>query len=51
MRTIKYTAKFKRDYKRQRAGRYRTILDDALLEIVKLLGDDNLCRRETMTIP
>jgi len=40
MRTIKYTARFKRDYKRERAGRYGAKLDDALLEVVKLLADD-----------
>ncbi|MGB7553792.1 MAG: type II toxin-antitoxin system YafQ family toxin [Candidatus Korobacteraceae bacterium] len=40
MRTIRYTSRFKRDYKRERAGRYRTTLDDALLEIVNLLADD-----------
>jgi len=40
MRTIKYTARFKRDYKRERAGRYGATLDEALLEIVKLLADD-----------
>ncbi len=40
MRTISYTSRFKRDYKRECAGRYRTTLDDALLEIVNLLADD-----------
>ncbi len=40
MRTIKYTARFKRDYKRERAGRYRATLDDVLLEVVHLLADD-----------
>ncbi len=40
MRTIRYTTKFKRDYKRECAGRYRTTLNDALLEVVKLLADE-----------
>jgi mRNA interferase YafQ len=40
MRAIKYTARFKRDYKRERAGRYGARLDEALLEVVKLLATD-----------
>ena len=40
MRTTRYTARFKRDYKRECSGRYRTILDDALMEVVKQLADD-----------
>lgn len=40
MRAIKYTARFKRDYKRERAGRYGTKLDEVLLEVVKLLATD-----------
>ncbi len=40
MRAIKYTARFKRDYERERAGRYGTKLDEVLLEVVKLLATD-----------
>lgn len=40
MRTIKYTARFKRDYKRERAGRYGARLEEGLLEVIKLLADD-----------
>ena len=40
MRTIKYTTRFKRDYKCECAGRYRTTLNDALLQVVKLLAND-----------
>ena len=40
MRTIRYTSRFNRDYKREHGGRYRTTLDDALIEVVKLLADD-----------
>lgn len=40
MRTIRYTARFNRDYKRERGGRYRTTLDEALMEVVKLLAND-----------
>jgi mRNA interferase YafQ len=40
MRTIKYTAQFKRDYKREKRGQYKKILDDELLSIVQLLVVD-----------
>ncbi len=51
MRTIKYTAKFRRDYKRERAGRYRATLDDTLLEIVELLADDRSLPRRNYDHP
>lgn len=41
MRTIRYTSQFKRDYKRQHSGQHRSILDDALAEIVELLASDS----------
>jgi mRNA interferase YafQ len=40
MRTIKYTAKFKRDYKREQKSNFRKKLDDDLLTIVNLLATD-----------
>ncbi len=41
MRTIKYTTRFKRDYKREnKSGRHRTALDTELLSVVKLLAMD-----------
>jgi mRNA interferase YafQ len=40
MRTIKRTTQFKRDYKREKTGRHRAILDDALLAAVSLLVKD-----------
>jgi mRNA interferase YafQ len=40
MRTIRYSNRFKRDYKRERAGRYGKQLDTALDEIVRLLMTD-----------
>lgn len=41
MRTIKYTTRFKRDYKREKkSARYRTILETGLLAVVKLLATD-----------
>jgi mRNA interferase YafQ len=43
MRTIKYTNRFKRDFKREKAGRSRQHsqkLDDGLMEVVRLLAAD-----------
>jgi mRNA interferase YafQ len=40
MRTIRYSNRFKRDYKREKAGRYGKQLDTALAEIVQLLMTD-----------
>ena len=40
MREIKYTARFKRDYRREKAGRHRKKLDDALMAVVNLLVAD-----------
>jgi mRNA interferase YafQ len=40
MRTIRYTNRFKRDYKREKAGRHGKTLDRELTEIVRLLAAD-----------
>ena len=43
MRTIRYTNQFKRDFKREKAGRSRQYgqkLDDALMDVVRLLVAD-----------
>ncbi len=40
MRTIKYTNRFKRDYKREKAGRYGKKLDAILMETVNMLAAD-----------
>jgi mRNA interferase YafQ len=46
MRTIKYTNRFKRDYKREQAGRYGKKLDAILMETVNMLvADQSLPRR------
>ena len=46
MRTIKYTNRFKRDYKREKAGRHSKLIEAALTEIATLLaGDKPLERR------
>ena len=40
MRTIKYTNRFKRDYRREKSGRLGPKLDTMLMEIVDLLVAD-----------
>jgi mRNA interferase YafQ len=40
MRTIRRTARFKRDYKREAKGRYRATLDRDLVTVVSLLATD-----------
>ncbi|WP_118987096.1 type II toxin-antitoxin system YafQ family toxin [Photorhabdus sp. CRCIA-P01] len=42
MRMINYTSQFKQDYKREKKGRHREILDDALMPVVELLAFDSL---------
>jgi mRNA interferase YafQ len=46
MRTIRYTNRFKRDYKREKSGRHGKALDRLLAEAVDLLAaDQQLPRR------
>ena len=40
MRTIKYTTRFKRDYKREKSGRHGKKLDSLLMEAVNMLAAD-----------
>jgi len=40
MRTIKRTKQFKRDYKREKYGRYRKILNHDLVTVISLLITD-----------
>lgn len=40
MREIRYTARFKRDYKREKAGRHRKRIDALLMDAVKMLAAD-----------
>jgi mRNA interferase YafQ len=40
MRTIRYTNKFKRDYRRERSGRHGKVLDKLLAEAVAVLVTD-----------
>jgi mRNA interferase YafQ len=40
MREIKYTSRFKRDYRREKSGRHSKKLDTQLMEVVNLLASD-----------
>ena len=40
MREIKYTARFKRDYRREKSGQHGKKLDALLMEVVNLLAND-----------
>ena len=40
MRTVKYTKRFQRDYKREKSGIHGKRLDALLMEVVKLLAAD-----------
>ncbi|MEK9499300.1 type II toxin-antitoxin system mRNA interferase toxin, RelE/StbE family [Photorhabdus sp. P32] len=42
MRTIDYASQFKRDYKGEKKGRHREVLDDVLMLVVELLASDSL---------
>jgi mRNA interferase YafQ len=46
MRTVKYTTRFKRDYRREKSGQHGKKLDPLLMEVVELLAADQpLARR------
>ena len=40
MRTVRYTGRFKRDYRREKSGRNGRRLDELLMEVVNLLAAD-----------
>lgn len=40
MREIRFTGRFKRDYKREKSGRHGKALDTLLMEVVNLLAAD-----------
>ena len=42
MRTIEWTTQFKRDFKRESKGQYRTTLDDDLFPVVEHLANDQI---------
>ena len=46
MRTVRYTVRFKRDYRREKSGRLGKKLDTLMMEVVNLLAaDEPLPRR------
>jgi mRNA interferase YafQ len=45
MREIKYTTRFRRDYKREKSGGQGKRLDAVLMEVVNLLAADTLLPR------
>ena len=46
MRTVKYTNRFKRDYRREKSGQHGKTLDTILIDVVNLLAaDKSLPRR------
>jgi len=44
MRDVKYTARFQRDYRREKSGRHGNELDALLMEVVNLLATTRRCR-------
>ncbi|MCA3564042.1 MAG: type II toxin-antitoxin system YafQ family toxin [Methylocystis sp.] len=40
MRTVRYTVRFKRDYRREKSGRLGKKLDTLMMEVVNLLAAD-----------
>ena len=51
MRTISYTNRFKRDYKREKAGRHGKTLDADLMQVVELLAADTPLPRRNFDHP
>jgi mRNA interferase YafQ len=51
MRTIRYTNRFKRDYRREKAGRHGKTLDTELTGIVRLLAADTPLPRRNFDHP
>ena len=42
MRTIEWTGQFKRDYKREAKGKYRSTLDAELFPVIAILANDDV---------
>jgi mRNA interferase YafQ len=51
MREVKYTARFKRDYRREKSGRHGKQLDALLMEVVNLLAADTPLPRRNVDHP
>ena len=51
MRTVKYTSRFKRDYRREKAGQHRKKLDELLTDIVSTLAENTPLPRHHVDHP
>jgi mRNA interferase YafQ len=51
MRTVKYTSRFKRDYRREKSGQHGKRLDNLLMEVVDLLAADKALSRRNLDHP
>lgn len=51
MREVRFTGRFKRDYKREKSGRHGKTVDAALMEAVNLLAVDELLPRRYFDHP
>ncbi len=51
MREVKYTARFKRDYRREKSARHGKRLDALLMEVVNLLAADRSLPRRNVDHP
>jgi mRNA interferase YafQ len=51
MREIKYTTRFRRDYRREKSGRYGKKVDALLMEVVSLLAADKRLPRGNFDHP
>jgi mRNA interferase YafQ len=51
MRAIKYTTRFKRDYRREKSGQHGKRLDTLLMEVVNLLAADTPLPRRNFDHP
>jgi mRNA interferase YafQ len=51
MRTISYTNRFKRDYRREKAGRHGKTLDADLMQVTNLLAADKPLPRRNFDHP
>ena len=51
MRTVKYTSRFKRDYRREQSGKHGKKLDALLMEVVNLLAADAPLPRRNVDHP
>jgi mRNA interferase YafQ len=48
MRTVKYTSRFKRDYRREKSGHHGKKLDNLLMEVVDMLAADKPLPRRNL---